>query len=121
MYVGTNPDPDTEFTDAPGGNQNGYHAFIRRNGQLDLYRVSDGSATSIGSLASSGPSVAATDEGLPTTLELTIDDTGVTLKNLSAGNRVASADTAHRPTDAQLTSRVDGTHGYMSSVTVDDL
>jgi glycerophosphoryl diester phosphodiesterase len=121
MYVGTNPDADTEFTDAPGGNQNGYHGFIRRNGQLDLYRVTDGSATSIGRLAGSGPSVAATDEGVPITLELTINATGVTLKNLTARNQVTSADTTHRPANAHLTSRVNGTHGYMSSVTVDDL
>lgn len=121
MYVGTNPDADTEYQDNNTGAVNGYHGFLRRNGSLELYRVSNGTPTQLAVLAASAPSVPAADEGAPTDLELVIDAAGVTLRNLTAGNQVSNADTTHRPTTAQLTSRWNSNAAFISRVTVDDL
>ena len=121
MFVGTLMNVDTPFTDSGGQpGCNGYHAFVRRNGSLSLYRVTDGAATSIGSDTSAMTAFNGAEQSV--TLELTIDATKVEVRVVgSARPAVSAADTTHRSANSYLCSRWTNSSAYLRAISVEDL
>lgn len=120
MYVGTEASEDVPFADNGAPGHNGYHAFVRRNGDLHLFRVDNGVASQIG-VDTTDPDIAAnTTEGF-VDLELTINATGVIFKNLTTGKTITTTDVVHRSSNARLTSKWNNNVGTISRISVEDL
>lgn len=119
IWIGTF-ETDGTFTDGGSGtaSEAGYHFLFRRTGTMDVYAKAAGAGA--GSIATvAGTSIASTAEGA-WDVEITIDATNVTVKNLTTGVSATAANTTYRQA-ARLATVVNGTHAYLSRMSVSDL
>lgn len=110
---------ETTFTDAQTAGQNAYHAIIRRNGTLNLYKNTAAvGTTALGTFAGTAAAAAGKEGSVRVRLE--INATGVTWTNLTTGQQVTSTDTALR-TPGRLALSFNGADCMVSDVRVTDL
>lgn len=111
IFVGANS--DLEFIDGSQGN--GYHCLFRQSGTLDIYRVTNGVATSIGSVAGT-----AITTGTNYGLKVTVSPTQIKWERTGSGAvSVTANDTTYRGGYFHLAKHYQVTCTYSSVVVVD--
>lgn len=117
VFIGQFGD-DSTYSDVGAADEFGYHVLFRRNGAMDIYsRPAGAGATQIATVA--GTTVAAASEGF-WDVEITIDATNVTVKNVTTGVSATVANTTFRQA-FKLASIVNATNAYLSRMSVADL
>lgn len=108
----------TDFSGVTG--VNGYHVLSRRNGDLQIYKVTNGvnGGLLVGDTTTDGDIAAAGAEGF-CDIEVTVTASTITAKRLTTGLTVSTNDTSYRG-DVQLGSVVNNTSAYWSRISVVD-
>lgn len=89
IYVGTS---DYEWIDFAGNGGNGYHALFRNTGVGTLYRVTNGTATQIGTFTSTSVTLGVTE----VQMRLTVTPTNIKWERVDVAASTTVADTTYR-------------------------
>lgn len=125
IYIGVMPSLEDAFTDGNGSptGQNGYHMFLRRNGEVVIYKVVEG--TNPTRLATTGvpatPIATFAQRSQPQRLEFEVNSTGLVATNLTSGLTVSFADTTFRPVTTRLNWTVCNNNAEVEDIGVEDL
>lgn len=103
---------DTPFLDDVAG-ANGYHCLLRQNGTLDIYSITNGVSTSIGTVA--GTALATSTEY---NMTVTITSTTITWRNNTQGVQASATNNTYR--GGYFTFGRRGCQPYFYDVTVTD-
>lgn len=119
IAFGVWPD-ESSYIDGASPGQSGYHALIRRNMQMGLYRFAPNvGATSLGSYTTGATPLAVGAEGT-VRVRLRITATDVSFTNLNTGATITVADTTYR-NPGRLALTLNGADCFVSNVSVVDL
>jgi len=122
MYVGTPPPGADEnaFGDDIAAGANGYQVFVRRNGEMHIYRYSNGVPASLAAVATT--TVAWAGSGGSTDLELIIRSDLITFTRLDTGHTLTAVPPVVLATDGcDIVSRFNNTVARISKMTVEDM
>lgn len=123
LYYGVLPNDDASFRDGATAGQQGYHFLFRRSGQVAAYKMSSGNAAvQIGSTATGTGYDYGTGVPSPLTrVQVIIDSTSITAKNLNSGAVFTANDTTYRQANSRLCITGNGTAFTVKSISLTEL
>lgn len=119
VFLGTTPN-NAAFTDSAVTGQFGYHFLMRRDGELDIYKVASNTAAVLLASLDTADLVPAGFRFKETEFEIILSDTNVIIRRLDTAESVSFADSAYR-SNLELHLTVNQTIAQFSNMSMEQV